>query len=769
MTELPIDPFVPDIVRASERRRSVIVSAAPGAGKSTRVPPALTTLGRVMLLQPRRVAARSLARRIAAERGWKVGEEVGWQIRFENRTTDRTQLVVATEGVLTARLQRDPFLSDFRVVVLDEFHERSIHADLAIALVRQALEARDDLRLVVMSATLDLAPIRKFLGETELFEVPGRMFPVEIVHRPDEDVAAVARSIVGSAKGDVLCFLPGAREIDAAKFELERGALGARVHRLHGTLPPDEQERALAPSTEKKIILATNIAETSLTIDGVTDVIDSGYHRVLRYDAARALDHLVLERIPRDSAEQRAGRAGRTAPGRAFRLWDARQILEPHREPEIERADLAPTLLEVIAWGADPRTFAWFEAPPAPAVEKTLRLLELLGAVEGVRLTELGRAMHRFSLHPRIARFLLATNRSDRALRAALLLEEGRLSADVPRSSSESDLLVALDSFHPDDRLKGALSQMRSASEASGRPAPAALLADDDLTLRRAILAAFPDRVAQRRGGSDSYLLFSGAGATLSRNSSVQNSEYIVALELGAKPNGEPLIRSASAIDSSWLTPTEKVVEHRVEGDRVRATEKTMFGAIVLSERSVAATDDARAELLAQRIGAQIERDEELQQLVRRARFAAVDLDWSSLARDAATGSSSLRDLDLRSFIPYDVMRRIDREAPTHLEVPSGRRHRLDYRDDGGVELNVKLQELFGLAETPRLGPQRTPVTMLLLAPSGRPVQTTRDLASFWKNTYAEVRKELRGRYPKHPWPEDPMSAEPTHRTKRKG
>ena len=379
-TPLPIDAHVAAIVAHVRAHRSAVIVAPPGSGKTTRIPPALAAIGRTILLQPRRVAARALARRIAAERGWTIGNEIGWQIRFERRFSDRTRLLVATEGILTARLQSDPLLSDFDVIVLDEFHERSIHADVALAMARQAMEARDDLAVVVMSATIAAADVSRFLGDARVFDAGTRRFPVDVQYRPDSTIAEAVREQLSNAQGDILCFLPGMREIERTRGELAN--VDALVLPLHGSLDVDAQERALAPASQRKVILATNIAETSLTVEGVTDVIDSGVHKVLRFDPDTAVDHLVVERIAGDSAEQRAGRAGRTQPGRAIRLWDSRDILRPHREPDIHRVDLAPSLLDIIAWGGDPRTFAWFERPNEERIEAGLELLLELGAIE---------------------------------------------------------------------------------------------------------------------------------------------------------------------------------------------------------------------------------------------------------------------------------------------------------------------------------------------------------------------------------------------------
>jgi ATP-dependent helicase HrpB len=360
------------------------------------------------------VAARALARRIASERGWTIGNEIGWQIRFERRFSGRTQLLVATEGILTARMQSDPLLSDFDVIVLDEFHERSIHADVALAMAKQAMDARPDLAVVVMSATIAAAEVAGFLGGARVFEVGTRRFPVDVVYRRGVSVADAVREQLRNPGGDILCFLPGMREIERASAELTNA--DALVLPLHGSLDVDAQERALAPASRRKVILATNIAETSLTVEGVTDVIDSGLHKVLRFDPDTAVDHLVVERIAADSAEQRAGRAGRTQAGRAIRLWDARDILRAHREPDIRRVDLAPSLLDIVAWGGDPRTFAWYEGPHESRIESGMDLLTSLGAINNSRLTAAGATLRSLPLHPRLGRILIDAHGADEAV-----------------------------------------------------------------------------------------------------------------------------------------------------------------------------------------------------------------------------------------------------------------------------------------------------------------------------------------------------------------
>lgn len=771
MEPLPIDEHVSRIVGAARDHGAVVVVAPPGAGKTTRVPPALAADGPLILLQPRRIAARALARRIAEEQGWTVGEEVGWQVRFERRFSARTRLLVATEGILTARLQSDPLLSGFRTVVLDEFHERSLHGDLALALSREAARARQDLRLVVMSATLDAEPVARFLGGCPVMRVDCPAHSVEIAYRPGLTPAVVVREVLLRPGGHVVCFLPGAPEIRRVHEELS-DLQGVRVLPLHGALPAEEQEAALAPCAERKVILATNVAETSLTIEGVTDVIDSGLHKVLRYDPAKGLDRLETERISRDSADQRSGRAGRTGPGRAFRLWHPADALADHREPEVSRVDLAGPLLEVLAWGGDPETFGWFEAPPRDALEAALGLLERLGAVRAGRLTPEGEILQRFPTHPRLARVVVAAHGAWRAAAACVLLSERLPAWSHAGVTTPSDVLSLVDHM---DRLpplfrQGADQIAGLARSALG--APRHDVRDDEIL--RALLAGYPDRVARRREpGSARLVLASGSGAVLARESGVREGEFLLALDLQAGTRGagsEALVRLASGVEREWLTPTGRETVHvfdEVDG-RVRAFERTLYDRLVIAERPVAPDPVAAADLLAQTFQ-KSGLGEEGEAVRRRLAFAGLPVDAPALVAAACAGATCLGDVDWLAHLPADVLRALARLAPETLEVPSGRRVVLHYREDGSVAAPVKLQELFGLAETPRLGPQREPVLFLLLAPNGRPVQTTRDLRSFWERTYPEVRKELRGRYPRHPWPEDPWTAEATSRAKRRG
>jgi ATP-dependent RNA helicase HrpB len=723
------------------------------------------------------VAARAIAQRIADERRWRVGDEIGWQIRLERRFGPRTKLLVATEGVLTSRLQQDPLLSSFRTVVLDEFHERSIHADLAIALAKQAWLARDDLRIVVMSATLDSAAVAAFLNDCPVVDVPGRLYPLEVGYGPGTTVADAVAEAMRTSRGDVLCFLPGAFEIRRAIDELQaRGAVvGAEILPLHGSLDSEAQDLALRPPTSprRRVIVATNVAETSVTVPGVTVVVDSGLHKVARYDADRGIDSLEVERITADAADQRAGRAARTAPGMVRRLWDARDRLRPHREPEVFRVDLSSTALDVIAWGGDPRRFEWFERPSPESIEAALRLLARLDAIRDGALTETGRAMQKLPLHPRLARMLIAVNGARQVARACALLSERHLLP--PRTATTtSDLLSALDRWSDVpphvQQVAREIEGLAGRDVASGF-SPTARFSETDFL--RAILAGYPDRVAQRREpGSLKLRLATGAGAVIAPQSGVTGGEFMVALDVHAssRPNDpDARVRLASVVDREWLRPTSVEVVHRYDEVRgvVKALEVERYDALVLAERPVDADPERRAELLTEAWLKRGLRGNDVQ-LLRRLQFAGVAVDVAGVVRRSAVTARALDEIDLASALTFDERQLVDRGAPAVLRVPSGRTADLEYEDDGTVSASVKLQELFGLADTPRIGPRKEPVRLALLAPNGRPVQTTRDLRSFWNTTYAEVRKELRGRYPKHPWPEDPWTATPTARTTKR-
>jgi ATP-dependent helicase HrpB len=781
---LPIDAHldtIRDVVRA---HRAAVVVAPPGAGKTTRVPPALAVDGPVIVLQPRRLAARSLARRIAAERGWTLGEEAGWHVRFDRRFSAATRVLVATEGILTARLQSDPLLTGFRTVIVDEFHERSLHADLALALARQAWLARDDLNIVVMSATLDAEPVAHFLGDAPIVRVTGRQFPVAVEYAPGLGPAEAIRAELAREGGHVLAFLPGVPEIARVARALAGSPelRGARIVQLSGRSSPEEQDDALTPSPTRRVILATNVAETSITVPGVTTVIDCGLHKVPRLDAAVGLDRLETERISLDSADQRAGRAGRTAPGRAVRLWDPRDVLRPHREPEIVRVDLASPVLEVLAWGGDPASFAWFEAPPAESIVAAMELLRLLGAVLGNRVTPLGNLLRRLPVSPRLARVLVAAGGSPLAVAACTVVSE-RYAPQGPFPAGTSDVIARA------DRVGSGTPAIRRAAEEIAKVARrvlddrafAVVVAnarvegeDDETIVRHALFTGFPDRLSRRRAaGSPRIVLASGHGGVLDRESVVIDGEFLLALdvEAGARgPGSEARVRLASRVERAWLPPTTRSIAHGFDPatGAVRAMEVERVFDLTIAERAVP-TDPASAfPLLVEAFVARGVTPDQAP-VAARLRFAGIELDLRAVALTVCAERTTLPPLALAASIDHHTRRELARFAPETLALPSGRDTKLAYRDDGTVVASVKLQELFGLADSPKVGARGTPVVFELLAPNGRPVQTTRDLRSFWDSTYPEVRRELRSRYPRHPWPEDPWTATATHRPKPRG
>ena len=780
---LPVDAFIDPIREALDRHRAAVLTAAPGAGKTTRVPPALVDQGRVLLLQPRRVAARAMARRIADERGWTLGREVGWHIRFESKATADTRLLVVTEGILTAYLQDDPLLSNVTTLIVDEFHERSIHADLGLALARQAWLARADLRILVMSATLETAPVSRFLGDCPVIDVPGTLHPLSISYGPGQTMADALDEVLPTSRGNALCFLPGAGEIARAARETESVAArhGVEVLQLYGSMDSDAQDAVLrsdegAPGAPKRaarrrVILATNIAETSLTVPDVSIVVDSGLHKVARYNGERGVDSLTLERITTDSADQRAGRAARLGPGTVRRLWDPRDRLRPHREPEVQRIDLAQPVLSILGWGGDPATFEWFERPTDDRLAVALALLERLGLVKDGHATESAQVFRRLPLHPRLARILIDGQGSFEAAAAcAWLSEPGR--TEGGHQTTSCDLLPILDAWPrmPFHLKRVAENLERSAAAVLGERKAKRI---DETAFRRSVLAGYPDRVAKRRS-PDRVTLATGHGAVMGRESGVRDGEWLVALDVTSgmvrlKADAtEATVRAACRIESEWLSPTRTEVIHRIdEAGIVRAHATEFYDSLVLRERLVAIDPVVAANMLAQ-AWLDRDRDADTERLERRAAFAGHALDLPALAESAAASAKGFKDLDITAHLPWAVKQAIDRDAPDSLTVPSGRSMRLEYAAEGTVSVAVRLQELFGLAETPRLGPKKTPVTFHLLAPNARPVQSTQDLRSFWATTYQEVRKELRGRYPRHPWPDDPWTATPTHRTTRR-
>ena len=846
MIPLPIDPKIPEILASLREHRRLVLVAPPGAGKTTRIPAAIVTGGllstehpALVLLQPRRVATRASAERIAEENGWRVGEEVGYQIRFERRIGPRTRLRVATEGILNRQLVGDPFLEGVGAVVLDEFHERSLHTDLALALLREVRETvRDDLILVVMSATMDAGPVARFLGDCPVLSVEGRAFPVEVAYRPTTRpaapqaiVAAVEEALAGpDDPGDILVFLPGAEEIRRAAVRLE--PLARRddllVLPLHGALSAEDQQRPLRPSDRRKVILATNIAETSLTIDGVQTVIDSGLARFASVDPQRGLDRLELGRISRASATQRAGRAGRTGPGRCLRLWSEREQrgLAEADLPEVHRVDLGATVLALHAWGlSDAGRFTWFEPPPEEHLDAAERLLTMLGALDprGGRLTPLGIQLLALPVHPRLGRLLIAASAEgflhQGAALAALLSEkdivpigesDGR---SRPSGRGASDLLGRLDLLGEAERERfaprlrgqgldpGAARRVAKVRDELIRisrrlPGAGAMVPgepDEELMLRW-VLLAYPDRVARRRGDEATGVMVGGRGVRVAPESVVRDSEFFVALDPREDRRGgrlEARVRIASAVRPEWLEELFPEAIRRERSIRFDAERQRVVGVSTLWYRDLALREDRNAavsadeasrtlaEALRDRATTLLQEDRAAATWLARLAFlrrAMPELEWpefgpealGELMREVCAGKRSLEEVrrvalvpGLKSRLTHAQNRILDEQAPESLTVPSGNRIRLSYEPDRPPVLAARLQELFGWIDTPRVAGGRVAVVLHLLGPNFRPVQITDDLRSFWATTYFQVRKDLRARYPKHAWPEDPLTAKP--------
>jgi ATP-dependent helicase HrpB len=863
LPQLPIDDLLPQVRAALATGPNLVITAPPGAGKTTRIPPAL--LGApwlpdtqtIVVLQPRRVAARASAARIAEEHGWRLGEEVGYQIRFENRTSPRTRLRVITEGILARQLAADPFLEGVGCVILDEFHERSLHCDLALALLREVQRTiRPELRIIVMSATLEAAPIAEFLATgvtpAPILASAGRLFPVALDFLPRHDprpapelcAETILRLLADPAAsaGHILVFLPGIGEIRKTET-LIRPAIeraGVALHVLHSSVSPAAQDAALHPSTRRKLILATNIAETSLTIDGVTVVIDSGWSRVPIQDARLGIDRLELRRISQASATQRTGRAGRTAPGRCLRLWTrSEDAALPERDtPEIHRLDLAAPLLAVKSFGyADPATFAWFEPPRPDALARAGQLLHWLGATDTRgALSDLGRRLAQLPLHPRLGCLLLAAARqglaAEAATLAALLHDGEQLFTPAARRhpaawEGDSDLL---DLLPADPAAASALPPLVQRTRehllrSLGRNAALRKSHSSDqghdiaAALRKLLLHAYPDRVTLRRTGDPARgIMVGGRGVALDPASGVRRAPLFLSLDpretpgapssafkgaasKGAAANAaaEARVSLASAIEPEWLA---EVFPHLLRREtalvwdapraRIMAHRQTWFLDLIIDEKTAGADprDPATGEALAVALRPEAERlisadpitVEWLARvaLLRRAmpELQYRDFTAESLFEILAQGCAGhytraeldkvpWRDLLAAALIPAQRAA-LAREAPEALTVPSGSKIRLDYTSGDNPVLAVRLQEMFGCADTPRLAAGRVPVVLHLLAPNQRPVQVTRDLRNFWNTTYQEVRKELRIRYPKHPWPEDPWSAPPTHVGRRR-
>ena len=786
---LPIDPLIPDILQHLRSANNLVLEAEPGAGKTTRVPPALLTLDdrEVLVLEPRRLAARLAARYVAAERGEPLGGTVGYQVRFEEVAGPATRLRFLTEGVLTRRLLSDPDLKCAGCVVLDEFHERHLEGDLALALLRRLQRTRrPDLRLVVMSATLDAAPVAEYLGGARAMRSEGRQFPLEIEYTPhsaapleEQVAAALGRLAARSGKGHVLVFLPGAGEIRRAQT-----ACAALAHRhgwlllpLHGDQSPDEQDRAVGPSDCRKIILSTNVAESSITIEGVSAVIDSGVARVASHSPWSGLPVLQVSRISQASASQRAGRAGRTGPGCAIRLYPLEDFVRrpAHDTPEIARADLAPVALLLDAMGAAGLdSLAWLDAPPAAAVEHAADLLRQLGA-KGA----LAREMARYPLHPRLSRLVVEARRrgvaEDGCTVAALLSAGERLPARQEQAT-HSDLLVLMESpWEP--RTAQTVRQVRRMVD------PPRQRGHDEEALLMSVLAAFPDRVARRRQGSELQLA-AGGPAQLAPSSTVTAAEFLVAVEAEDRRDQKaPLVRIASGIQPGWLLDLfpERIRETaRVEwnraAERVESVSALWFDQIPIEESRGAADPEAAAALLASKAMeaglARFDDIEIVEAFLGRARFAAqhgaVPLPDSEAAlRTLAIGLKSFAELaaaargavvrTMEQQLPPAARRLLEEIAPERIKLPRGRSVVVHYQADQPPWIASRLQDFFGMRATPTVARGAVPVVVRLLAPNQRPVQMTSDLAGFCQRVYPQVRKELSRRYPRHAWPEDPL------------
>ena len=856
MQTLPIDAILPAIDDAVRTRRRLVLTAPPGSGKSTRVPPRLLDLvpGQVLLLQPRRVATRSLATRIAAERGIVLGQQVGYRVRFEKVGGADTRLWVMTEGTLTRRLQDDPYLEGVSCVILDEFHERSLHTDLALAwLAELQRTVRDDLVIIVMSATMDPLPVARFLkdahGDAPVLDAPGRPFPVAVRfwpqraedHLADRVAAAVTEALADPDCGDVLVFLPGVGEIRGAQAVLD-GRVDAEVLPLHGQLPPDEQDRALRSGERRRVILSTNVAETSLTIPGVRTVIDSGLARVNRFNPDTGLDELVLEGISKASADQRAGRAGRTAPGRCWRMWSpsADNRRAAATDPEIARVDLAPTALLLKSWqGADPRLFPWFQAPASDRLQAAEDLLAMLGASPAAfgALTPRGRQLARLPAHPRLARLLLdAAEAGDPRLGCTLAALVGERDIRLPRQGSRreapfadpspTDALDRLDAlaeaeargFRGDLRNQGI--DANAAREAArvreellralpnelrcAKPEAVPARADAD-TVIRLLLAAYPDRVGRRAGPDQNRgMLVGGVAVEIERASGLATRpgtprpELFLAYSVqglsGRSANGQTtLVRQAGELDEALIAavfPGSISRREQLTWNHQRQQVDALIGwyyrdlclrmAKDGSQPDPAAVSQALAEHLMPEAASLFADDEEAGGWLRRYRWLAVacpelslpaisDDDLRAIVADLCAGCRSRAEVVAKPKLPwltgrldFHLASRVAAMAPSHLTVPTGNHIRLDYAEataTRGPVLAVRLQELFGLLATPRIAEGRIPVLLHLLGPNYRPEQITTDLASFWTNTYPQVRKDLRSRYPKHSWPDDPLSA----------
>lgn len=815
---LPIDAVLDDLSRTLEAHNAAVLVAPPGAGKTTRVPLALLDAPwakgkKIIVLEPRRIAARASADRMAKSLGERAGETVGYRVRFGSKISRATRIEVVTEGIFTRQILDDPELSGVAAILFDEFHERSLDADMGLALARDAqLGLREDIRILVMSATLDGARIAKLLGKAPVVESEGRAFPVETrylgrkIDAPIErQMADAIASALRADSGSVLAFLPGAAEIRRTQNFLAERVQDASIEivPLFGALDAAVQDRAIAPAPKgtRKVVLATSIAETSLTIEGVRIVVDSGLARVPRYEPDIGLTRLETVRAARAAVDQRRGRAGRTEPGVCYRLWDEPQTasLAPYTQPEILSADLSSLVLDLAQWGvSDPSALSFLDPPPAPAWKEAKNLLSELNALDGDgRITAEGKSLRALALPPRLARMIVDSHRAgegEAAAEIAAIITERALGGD------SVDLEHRRDQFRRDrsPRATSARDLARrwaaqvAASEKAGQ--------QDDLSTGLMLAYAFPDRVARNRGNG-SFVLANGRGAAVDQTSSLARAPYIAIGEMtGTAASGRILLAAQitqDEIERHFAEHIESVDE--ISFDRgamaLRARRKRALHAITLSEATLAVSpSEDTARIFADGlIAAGLDRlpwSKTAKQWRDRVMFLrkAEGDSWPDLSDDgliarrddwlvpALYDKIALKDISagdlsdaLVALLPWEMRARLDREAPTHFEAPTGSVLAIDYEAEQGPTIAVRLQELFGLNTHPSIAAGKVPLVLELLSPAQRPVQVTRDLPGFWHGSYAAVRSDLRGRYPRHPWPDDPASALPTRRAKPRG
>ncbi len=822
---LPIDSALPELTAALHTHNAAVLVAPPGAGKTTRVPLILAAADwikgrRILVLEPRRLAARAAAERMAQTLGERVGETVGLRVRFGSKVSRNTRIEIITEGIFTRLILDDPMLDSVAAVLFDEFHERSLDADLALALARDAQQGlREDLRLLVMSATIDGARVGALLGDAPVIESAGRAFPVDTRYagrdaRPiEQQMADVITRAVRADHGSVLAFLPGTAEIRRTQTVLEnRTDPSTDVVALFGALAGEEQMRAIAParSGRRKIVLATSIAETSITIEGVRIVVDSGLARVPRYEPDVGVTRLETVRVSRAAADQRRGRAGRVEPGLCYRLWDEPQTaaLEPFARPEILAADLSSFALDLAAWGTGPEKLAFLDPPPLPALAEAKALLAQLGAIDSDgRITDEGRHLRRLPLPPRLARMVVDAaeeGSADQAAEIATLIGERGLGGD------DADLRARLDALRRDrsGRARDARAMAARWAEIAAPAHKPSLQKESELSVGAMLALAYPERIAKSRGGAaGSFVLVNGRGAAIDRASPLAREPYLAVAELaGSAAQGRILSAAPIALAE---------IEARFAG-RIEARDETTFdaasmslrgrrsrrlGAIVLSDRPMPVTpDDNTAQRLADGIAsigiARLPWTKSLRQWRDRVLFlrasegdasrdSSREPSWPDLSDNALSqtasewlvpalaGKTALGELTgdeldsaLSNLLSWRLKRRLDAEAPTHFEAPTGSRVPIDYDAEGGPKISIRVQELFGLTRHPTIAGGKIPLLIELLSPAHRPVQMTRDLPGFWRGSYAAVRTEMRGRYPRHPWPDDPAAAPATRRAK---